>query len=176
MTTRESITVFLIGIFLGSGGISCGTNFTGSLICLLDRLVPSGKVSMAISASMSLLPAWSHSEHCLLFELILLSVFLPSNSFLFPFDRSIIALQCCLFLPYNKVHQLFVYIYLTFQVAQWVKNPPAMQETGEVGSILGSGRSPGGGYGNPLQYSCLENPMERGAWWASVQRIAKSHT
>lgn len=65
MTTRESITVFLIGIFLGSGGISCGTNFTGSLICLLDRLVPSGKVSMAISASMSLLPAWSHSEHCL---------------------------------------------------------------------------------------------------------------
>lgn len=58
-------TVFLIGIFFGSGGTSCGTNFTGSLICLLDRLVPSGKVSMAMSVSMSLLPAWSHSEHCL---------------------------------------------------------------------------------------------------------------
>ena len=44
-------------------------------------------------------------------------------------------------------------------VAQMVKNPPAMQEMG--GSIPGSGRSPGGGHGNPLQYSCLENPRDR---------------
>lgn len=65
MINKKLTTVFLIGIFLGSGGTSCGTNFTGSLICLLDRLVPSGRVSMAMSASMSLLPAWSHSEHCL---------------------------------------------------------------------------------------------------------------
>ena len=42
-----------------------------------------------------------------------------------------------------------------------------MQETWETGSIPGLGRSPGGGHGNPLQYSCLENPMDRGAWWAS---------
>ena len=45
---------------------------------------------------------------------------------------------------------------------------------GDPGSILGSGRSPGEGHGNPLQYSCLENPMDRGAWQATVHRVAKS--
>ena len=48
--------------------------------------------------------------------------------------------------------------------------------SGEVGSIPGSGRSPGEGKGNPLQYSCLENPMDRGAWWATVHGVAKSRT
>ena len=43
-------------------------------------------------------------------------------------------------------------------------------------SIPGSGRSPGNGNGNPLQYSCLENPMERGAWWATVHGVTKSQT
>ena len=42
--------------------------------------------------------------------------------------------------------------------------------------IPGPGRSPGGGNGNPLQYSCLKNPMDRGAWWAIVQSVAKSRT
>ena len=42
-------------------------------------------------------------------------------------------------------------------------------DAGEPGSIPGLGRSPGGGHGNPLQYSCLENPMDRGAWWAIGQ-------
>ena len=46
----------------------------------------------------------------------------------------------------------------------------------DAGSILELGRSPGGGRGNPLQYSCLENPMERGSWWAPVHRVAKSWT
>ena len=46
----------------------------------------------------------------------------------------------------------------------------------DLGSIPGSGRSPGEGDGNPLQYSCLENPMERGAWWATVHRVTKSRT
>ena len=45
---------------------------------------------------------------------------------------------------------------------------------GDLGSIPGSGRSPGDGNGNPLQYSCLENPMDRGAWWATVHRVAGS--
>jgi len=45
-----------------------------------------------------------------------------------------------------------------------------------VGSIPGSGRSPGGGHGNPLQYSCLENPTDRGAWQATVHRVANSWT
>ena len=47
---------------------------------------------------------------------------------------------------------------------------------GDLGSIPGSGRSPGEGNGNPLQYSCLENPMDRGAWKATVRRVAKSRT
>ena len=46
----------------------------------------------------------------------------------------------------------------------------------DTGSICGSGGSPGGKHGNPLQYSCLENPMDRGAWWATVQRVTKSQT
>ena len=46
----------------------------------------------------------------------------------------------------------------------------------DVDSIPGSGRSPGGGHGNPLQYSCLENPMDRGAWWATVQSHKLSDT
>ena len=41
-------------------------------------------------------------------------------------------------------------------------------DTGDLGSIPGLGRFPGGGHGNPLQYSCLANPMDRGAWWATV--------
>ena len=49
-------------------------------------------------------------------------------------------------------------------------------DTGDVGSVLGLRRSPGGGHDNSLQYSCLENPMDRGAWWATVQRAAKSQT
>ena len=47
---------------------------------------------------------------------------------------------------------------------------------GDLGSMPGSGRSPGEGNGNPLQYSCLENPMDGGAWWATVHRVTKSRT
>ena len=49
-------------------------------------------------------------------------------------------------------------------------------DTRDDGSVSGSGRSPGGGKGNPLQYSCLKNPMERGDWRAAVHRVAKSLT
>ena len=50
-----------------------------------------------------------------------------------------------------------------------VKNLPANEgDIRDAGSIHGTGRYPGGGHGNPLQYSCLENPMDRGAWWATV--------
>ena len=51
-----------------------------------------------------------------------------------------------------------------------------MQETGDVSSIPGWGRSPGGGNGNSLQYSCWEKPMDRGALWAAVCRVSKSQT
>ena len=43
----------------------------------------------------------------------------------------------------------------------------------DAGSIPGLGRSPGGGHGNPLQYSCLENPMDRGGWWATIRTLAQ---
>ena len=49
-------------------------------------------------------------------------------------------------------------------------------DLGDRGSVPGLGRSPGEGNGNPLQYSCLENPMDRGAWWATVHVLAKSWT
>ena len=56
-------------------------------------------------------------------------------------------------------------------VAQMVKNPPA--DAGDKGSVPGSERSPGGGHENPLQYSGLENPMDRGAWWATVPGLQR---
>ena len=53
-----------------------------------------------------------------------------------------------------------------------VKDPPASAgDVSDAGLILGLGRSPGGGYGNPLQYSCLENSMDRGDWLATVQEV-----
>ena len=61
---------------------------------------------------------------------------------------------------------------LGFPGGSAVKNPPA--NAGDVGLIPGSGRSPGEGNGNPLQYSCLRNPMHRGAWQATVHRVSKS--
>ena len=58
-----------------------------------------------------------------------------------------------------------------------VRNPPAnARDIQEAGSIPGSGRSPEGGHDNPLQYACLENPVDSGAWWATVHRVAKSRT
>ena len=58
-----------------------------------------------------------------------------------------------------------------------VKNPPAdVGDIRDAGSIPGWGRCPGEGQGNPLQYSCLENSIDRGAWWAMVHRVAKSLT
>ena len=58
-----------------------------------------------------------------------------------------------------------------FPAGSVVKIPPA--DAGDEGSIPGSGRSPEGGKGNPLQYSCLEDSIDRGAWWATVQGVAK---
>ena len=58
------------------------------------------------------------------------------------------------------------------QVTLVAKNVPAnVRDISNVGLLLGSGRSPGGGHANRLQYSCLENPMGRGAWWATVHML-----
>ena len=58
-----------------------------------------------------------------------------------------------------------------------VKNPPAnARDARDAGSIPGSGRTPGGEHGNPLQYSCLENPVDRGALWSAAHRVAQSRS
>ena len=68
----------------------------------------------------------------------------------------------------------FTYMHLRedFPDGTVVKNLPA--NAGDMGSIPGLGRSPEGGSGSPLQYSCQENPMDRGTWWATVSGVAKS--
>ena len=68
--------------------------------------------------------------------------------------------------------------FLIFQIrGAVVKNPPASAgEAGDVASIPGSGRSPGAENGNPPQYSCWENPMDRRPWWATIHGVEKSWT
>ena len=78
------------------------------------------------------------------------------------------------------VHSVFFwhnFCVVCFPFGSVAKNPPAVQETQEAQVwSLGLGRSPRGGSGNPLQYSCWENPVDRGAWWATVHGVAKSWT
>ena len=69
------------------------------------------------------------------------------------------------------------YILQASQVASVVKNLPVnAEDVRDVSSIPGLGRSPAGGNGNPLQYSCLENSKERGAWWPTVHGVANNQT
>ena len=75
-------------------------------------------------------------------------------------------------LPLNALAFIAPYPREWFPIDSVVKNPPA--NIGDTGSILGSGRSPGEGNDNPPQYSCLGNPTNRGAWWATVHGVAKS--
>ena len=69
---------------------------------------------------------------------------------------------------------LYTNTHCQFPSGAVVKNPPA--KAGDADSIPGSGRSPARGNGNPLQYSCLENPTERGAWRATVHGVTESRT
>ena len=71
----------------------------------------------------------------------------------------------------------FFLFFLASTVAQQSRIHLAMQEMPEIMYLMtGSGRSPGEGNGNPLQYSCLEEPTDRGAWWATVYGVTKSQT
>ena len=75
----------------------------------------------------------------------------------------------------RKESEKKIYIYIGFLVGLVMKNLPANAgDTGDVGPISGSGKSPGGGNGNPLQYSSLGNPMDRRAWQVAVCRVTKS--
>ena len=76
----------------------------------------------------------------------------------------------------------FLPVYLTFKNAfpsfptYFICHEESTSNAGDPGSIPGSERSPGEGHGNSLQYSCLENPMDRGAWWVKVRGVPKSQT
>ena len=68
-----------------------------------------------------------------------------------------------------------IYVKLATQLALVVRNPPSnARDRRDVGSILGSGKCPGLGNGNPLPSSGLENPLDRGVWWAAIHGVAKS--
>ena len=71
---------------------------------------------------------------------------------------------------------VYLQIYMDSRVAQWLNSPASGGDVGGMGSIPGSGRFPGGGNGYPLQYSCLENSIDRGALWATVHRVTKNQT
>ena len=80
---------------------------------------------------------------------------------------------------------IYIYIYthtrvcvciLASQMALMVENLAANRRLRDAGLIPGLGRSPGGRHGNLLQYSCLENPMDSGAWWTTIHRVGKSET
>ena len=79
--------------------------------------------------------------------------------------------------PFIKKNYIYIYtlnIYIGFPGGSVVKNPPANSgDAGDLGSIPGSGRSPGEGNGDPLQYSCLRNPMDRGTWWVTIHGVTK---
>ena len=68
---------------------------------------------------------------------------------------------------------------IKFGLSQWLSSKESIcnaGDAGDVSSIPGLGRCPGGGCGNPLHYSCLENPMDRGAWQAAVHRVTQGQT
>ena len=83
-------------------------------------------------------------------------------------------------LPLNYLRRIFFSVctlsLLYLGLPWWLSGKESTCNAGDADLVLGSRRSPGGGNGNPLQYSCLENPMRRGAWWATVHRVAQSRT
>ena len=76
-----------------------------------------------------------------------------------------------------EVDNIMISVERVIKLVLVVKNPPDNAgDGGDAGLISGSGRSPGGGHGNPIQYCCPENPMDRGAYWAKVHGVTKSWT
>ena len=109
---------------------------------------------------------------------------LPQISSIFPQFRIYLKGQDCFIstciISWNSTSRKYLAYRCCFWASQMVlvvKNSPANAgDRKDVGSIPGLGRSPGGGHGNPLQYSCLENPMDRGAWKATVHSVAECRT
>ena len=122
----------------------------------------------ACQVSLSITNSWS------LLKLMSIASVMPSNHLIL----------CCSLLPMMILKCCHQNIYLQlntiipgFPGGASSKEPACQcKRHRRRGSIPGSGRSPGGGHGNPLQYSCLEKPMDRGAWWDTIHRVAKSQT
>ena len=84
-------------------------------------------------------------------------------------------LVIALFLLY-MFNSFGIHVCIWLGLSWWLNGKESACNAGDLGSIRGLGRSPGGGHGNPLLYSCLENPMDRGVWRAAVYTVAKSQT
>ena len=76
----------------------------------------------------------------------------------------------------KRLYQESLQFVMTWSFLGGSNGKESARDVGDLGSIPGSGRSPGEGHGSPLQYFCLENPINRGAWWATVHGVAKSRT
>ena len=139
--------------------------------------------------------AWRRGLHCLWEVLLKKELFCTKSSYEYLSYFSCMPRVCMRFFSpslYKKILNFFELINILNQCILWLRLPilsnknygfpggsdgrkPACS-AGHPGSTPGSGRSPGEGNGNPLQYSCLENPMDRGAWWAIVHGVTKSQT
>ena len=84
-------------------------------------------------------------------------------------------MYCSILLFYENMLVLCTFMCI-LGLPRWRSGKGSACNAGDVSSIPGSGRSPGGGNGTPSQYSCLENSMDRGVWWATVHGVAKSLT
>ena len=77
---------------------------------------------------------------------------------------------------YNYLHSIYIVLGIIKGLPRWLSGKESIYQAGDPGSISGLGRFPARGNGNPLQYSCLENPVDRVAWWATVHIVTKSWT
>ena len=131
------------------------------------------KFSKSFISSPSAKFSWeSQSDHGDVSCMVLAHLQLPWN--LNPAFPYFFFLNLYLFLPHQIFLKKFTICLLGFPGGSEVKTSAC--NAGDLGSIPGWGRSPGEGNDNPLQYSCLENPMDGGTWWATVHGVAKSRT
>ena len=133
------------------------------------HLVPKGNMIWVslLSRIRNLTTVFNFQE--LLPVLIILSSLYPLRLFFFFWMQYPLEFLLCR-------HRFDVIIFLILGFPGGSEGSASACDTEGPGSIPGLGRPPGEGNGNPLQYSCLENPMDRGAWWATVHGVAKSRT
>ena len=145
---------------------------------LLQGIFPTQGLNPVLLHCRQILYRLSHWGNSLLLLKLTLITWLKECLPCFSIIKLLLFLFCSLFLRSKLLlFKLWCTSMWAFQVALVAKNPPANAgDIRDADSIPGSGKSPGGGHGNPLQYSCLENPMDRGTWQATVHRVEKSQT